>query len=145
MKLYVEIGAPSLKGKECSKEVFEVFSKVSFPCLIEFENFMPRDVAFPEVDGLFLRHVASLQDTKKTLLVADLSQLQRLSASVEAIAELNAYKKAMGFSVELPDPEPESAPAEEKVEIQTEEKVEVQAEEKPAVKRTRTKKTTTQE
>ncbi len=143
MKLYVEIGAPSMKGKECSKEVFEVFSKVSFPCLIEFENFMPRDVAFPEVDGLFLRHVASLQDTKKTLLVADLSQLQRLSASVEAIAELNAYQKAMGFSVELPDPEPEpeSAPAEET----TEEKVEVQVEEKPAVKRTRTKKTTTQE
>lgn len=143
MKLYVEIGAPSLKGKECSKEVFEVFSKISFPCQIEFENFMPRDVAFPEVDGLFLRHVASLQDTKKTLLVADLSQLQRLSASVEAIAELNAYQKAMGFSVELPDPEPEpeSAPAEET----TEEKVEVQAEEKPAVKRTRTKKTTSQE
>lgn len=151
--MFVEIGAPSITGRSANQDVEKVFGQAKFPLEITFENFMPRRVAFPEVPGLVLAHVAKLADTKITLLVRDFASLQRLASSVEAIAGLNSYAKAMTFTVEEPKPvEPkakEEPKAEEKKEevkeptvSKTETVEEVKEEPKPT-KTTRTRNKTT--
>ncbi len=145
--MFVEIGAPSLTGRSANQDVEKVFGQAKFPLEITFENFMPRRVAFPEVPGLVLAHVAKLEDTKITLLVRDFASLQRLASSVEAIAGLNSYAKAMTFTVEEPKPvEPKAEEKKEEVKEPTVSKTEtveeVKEEPKPA-KTTRNRKTTT--
>lgn len=144
--MFVEIGAPSLTGRSANQDVEKVFGQAKFPLEITFENFMPRRVAFPEVPGLVLAHVAKLEDTKITLLVRDFASLQRLASSVEAIAGLNSYAKAMTFTVEEPKPvEPEAKEKEEVKEptvSKTETVEEVKEEPKPT-KTTRTRNKTT--
>lgn len=145
--MFVEIGAPSLTGRSANQDVEKVFGQAKFPLEITFENFMPRRVAFPEVPGLVLAHVAKLADTKITLLVRDFASLQRLASSVEAIAGLNSYAKAMTFTVEEPKPvEPKAEEKKEEVKEPTVSKTEtieeVKEEPKPA-KTTRNRKTTT--
>lgn len=119
--MFVEIGAPSLTGRSANQDVEKVFGQAKFPLEITFENFMPRRVAFPEVPGLVLAHVAKLADTKITLLVRDFASLQRLASSVEAIAGLNSYAKAMTFTVEEPKPAEPKAKEEPKAEEKKEE------------------------
>lgn len=145
--MFVEIGAPSITGRSANQDVEKVFGQAKFPLEITFENFMPRRVAFPEVPGLVLAHVAKLEDTKITLLVRDFASLQRLASSVEAIAGLNSYAKAMTFTVEEPKPvEPKAEEKKEEVKEPTVSKTEtveeVKEEPKPA-KTTRNRKTTT--
>lgn len=119
--MFVEIGAPSITGRSANQDVEKVFGQAKFPLEITFENFMPRRVAFPEVPGLVLAHVAKLADTKITLLVRDFASLQRLASSVEAIAGLNSYAKAMTFTVEEPKPSEPEAKEEPKAEEKKEE------------------------
>ncbi len=143
--MFVEIGAPSLTGRSANQDVEKVFGQAKFPLEVTFENFMPRRVSFPEVPGLVLAHVAKLEDTKITLLVPDFATLQRLSSSVEAIAGLNSYAKAMTFTVEEPVEEKAEEPVEEAKEetvSKTETVEEVKEAAKPA-KTTRNRKTTT--
>lgn len=128
--MFVEIGAPSLTGRSANQDVEKVFGQAKFPLEVTFENFMPRRVSFPEVPGLVLAHVAKLVDTKITLLVPDFATLQRLASSVEAIAGLNSYAKAMTFTVEEPKEEPVEEKAEEPVEEVKEEPKAVEPEAK---------------
>ena len=65
--------------------------------------------------------MAKLADTKITLLVRDFASLQRLASSVEAIAGLNSYAKAMTFTVEEPKPAEPKAKEEPKAEEKKEE------------------------
>lgn len=145
--MFVEIGAPSLTGRSANQDVEKVFGQAKFPLEITFENFMPRRVAFPEVPGLVLAHVAKLADTKITLLVRDFASLQRLASSVEAIAGLNSYAKAMTFTVEEPKPvEPKAEEKKEEVKeptVSKTETVEEMKEEPKPAKTTRNRKTTT--
>lgn len=97
MRISVEIGAPSLTGRGANEAVSEAMKEAKFPLIVEFENLMPRNVAFPEVNGLYLKHVAALKDTKKRLTVVNFAQIQRVASSVESIAELNKYQRAMIF------------------------------------------------
>lgn len=149
MRISVEIGAPSLAKRGANEVVSEAFKDVEFPLDVEFKNFMPRNVSFPEIEGLYLKHVAALEGTKITLRVKNFDQLQRLTSSVEAIAELNKYNPAMGFSFNKADPvEPEETNAEAEAEAKAEAKAEVEAEAKEeaevkaATKRTTRRKTT---
>lgn len=136
--MFVEIGAPSITGRSANQDVEKVFGQAKFPLEITFENFMPRRVAFPEVPGLVLAHVAKLADTKITLLVRDFASLQRLASSVEAIAGLNSYAKAMTFTVE--EPKPAEPKAKEEPEAKEEPKAEEKKEEvkEPTVSKTET-------
>lgn len=146
--MFVEIGAPSLTGRSANQDVEKVFGQAQFPLEVTFENFMPRRVAFPEVPGLVLAHVAKLEDTKITLLVPDFATLQRLASSVESIAGLNSYAKAMTFKAEELVEEPKAVEpevkekAKEETVSKTETVEEVKETAKPA-KTTRNRKTTT--
>lgn len=92
----VQLGAPSLTGKDANDVVAEAFADATYPLKVEIVNLMPRNVTFPEVGGLFLRNVASGKpDVKGLATIVDHDQLQRLASSVEQIAELNKYASAL--------------------------------------------------
>ncbi len=91
----VELGAPSLTGKEAKTLVAQVFAEAKYPLKVQVTNLMPRDVSFPEVDGLFLRHCASDKGCQAVVLVDSHDKLQRLASSVVQIAELNRYPSAL--------------------------------------------------
>ena len=65
----VELGAPSLTGKDANDRVAEVFADAAYPLKVVVQNHMPQDVVFPEVEGLFLRHVANPKDSRKTVVM----------------------------------------------------------------------------
>lgn len=90
----VEIGAPSLTGKDANDLAAKEFAKAKYPLKLVATNLMPRDVAFPEVEGLFLRHAGNEVERTKEITVDSEDQLHRLVSSVEQIAELNGYGRA---------------------------------------------------
>lgn len=94
----VKLGAPSLTGKDANDLVAEVFADAAYPLKVVVQNHMPQDVVFPEVDGLFLRHVANAKDSQKTVVIADADLFQRLASSVEQIAELSRCELALTIS-----------------------------------------------
>lgn len=94
----VELGAPSLTGKDANDLVAEVFADAAYPLKVVVQNHMPQDVVFPEVEGLFLRHVANPKDSRKTVVIADHDLFQRLASSVEQIAELSRCELALTIS-----------------------------------------------
>lgn len=94
----VELGAPSLTGKDANDLVAEVFADAAYPLKVVVQNHMPQDVVFPEVEGLFLRHVANPKDSLKTVVIADHDLFQRLASSVEQIAELSRCELALTIS-----------------------------------------------
>lgn len=98
MNRVIELGAPSLTGKDCNDLVAEAFANAEYPLKVTIKNNMPRNVAFPEVDGLFLRHVADQQGSQTTVTIASHDLFQRFASSVEQVAELNGYKRALTLS-----------------------------------------------
>jgi len=109
-KRTVELGAPSLTGKDANDLVAEVFADAKYPLKVVVKNHMPRDVVFPEVDGLFLRHVGNQKDSQMTVEIASADLFQRLASSVEQVAELNGYELALTV-VEVAVASQASAPA----------------------------------
>jgi len=91
----VELGAPSLTGKDANDLVAKEFAKVKYPLSVVVTNHMPRDVVFPEVEGLHLRHTASAEGSQVTVEIASEELFQRLASSVEQIAEMNGYLLAL--------------------------------------------------
>ena len=98
MTKIVKLGAPSLTGKDANQLVAEAFADAKYPLTITVKNHMPRDVVFPEVPGLFLKHVANEKESVKTVKVASHDLFQRVASSIEQIAELNRYKLAVTIS-----------------------------------------------
>lgn len=98
MTKIVKLGAPSLTGKDANQLVAEAFADAKYPLTITVKNHMPRDVVFPEVPGLFLKHVANDKESAKTVKVASHDLFQRVASSIEQIAELNRYKLAVTIS-----------------------------------------------
>jgi len=94
----VTLGAPSLTGEDANLLVSALFADATYPLTVVIQNHMPRDVVFPEVGGLFLRHVANTADSQATVIIADHDQFQRLASSVAQIAELNGYAQALTIS-----------------------------------------------
>src|SRR5580765_2894792 len=98
MTKIVKLGAPSLTGKDANQLVAEAFADAKYPLTVTVKNHMPRDVVFPEVPGLFLKHVAHATESVKTVKVASHDLFQRVASSIEQIAELNRYKLAVTIS-----------------------------------------------
>jgi len=109
----VTLGAPSLTGEDANLLVSALFADATYPLTVTVQNHMPRDVVFPEVGGLFLRHVANAAGSQATVTIADHDQFQRLASSVAQIAELNGYAQALTISAAsgASNPEPESPEA----------------------------------
>ncbi|MCM1128957.1 MAG: HeH/LEM domain-containing protein [Alistipes senegalensis] len=103
MRKTIELGAPKLTGKDCNDLVAEAFSNAVYPLKVTFQNHAPRNVSLPEVDGLFLRHAASKEGTQATVMVASYDLFQRVTSSIEQIAELNGYEKAVTVSADVPE------------------------------------------
>lgn len=95
MTRIVELGAPSLTGKDANDLVAEEFATAKYPLEVVITNRMPRNVVFPEVEGLFLRHVGSATGNQQKVVIESHDQFQRLASSVEQIAELNSYEYAL--------------------------------------------------
>lgn len=95
----IDLGAPSLSGKDANDAVEQAFGKLAFPCDFLVKNLMPRDVVFPEVDGLFLKHCADLSGGQKQVTILSYELLQRLASSIEQIAELNGYAQALSLEI----------------------------------------------
>lgn len=98
------IGAPSLTGEDVHAEVKELFEAAKYPLTVTFTNSMPCAACFPEVDGLYLKHVAAADGQSRALAVPDYDTLQRVSSSIAQIAELNHYNPAMTLAATVEDP-----------------------------------------
>jgi hypothetical protein len=98
MTRIVKIGAPSLTGKDANKLVADAFAQSQYPLTLTIRNHMPRDVVFPEVPGLFLRHVAHAAESVATVQIASADVLARVTSSIEQVAELNRYRLAVTLS-----------------------------------------------
>jgi len=98
MTQVVKIGAPSLTGKDANKLVADAFADAQYPLTLTIKNHMPRDVVFPEVPGLFLRHVAHAAESMATVQIAGADVLARVTSSIEQVAELNRYRLAVTIS-----------------------------------------------
>lgn len=98
MTKIVKLGAPSLTGKDANQIVAEAFADAKYPLTVTVKNHMPRDVVFPEVPGLFLKHVSHATDSTKTVKIASHDLFQRVASSIEQIAELNRYAMAVTIS-----------------------------------------------
>lgn len=94
----VQLGAPSLTGKDCNDLVAETFADAKYPLNVLVQNHMPRDVVFPEAKGLFLRHVANPKESKASVVIDSHDLFQRLASSIEQVAELNGYELALTIS-----------------------------------------------
>lgn len=100
MSRVVQLGAPSLTGKDANELVSEVFGDAKYPLKVTVKNHMPMNVAFPEV-GLFLRHVSDPVGSQAVVDIAGADLFQRLVSSVEQVAELNRYEVALSISDEV--------------------------------------------
>ena len=96
----VKIGAPSLAGKDCTEDIKAAFEKSSYPLSVKVKNLMPRDACFPEVEGLWLTHVANPTKSEKTLEIKDYALFARLASSVSQVAEINNFNPAMEFTAD---------------------------------------------
>ncbi len=109
----MELGAPSLTGKDTNELAAREFDGAVFPLAVTITNHMPRDIALPEVDGLFLRHCAGREGVCKSVVLKSAEQLQRLASSVGQIAELNGYARALTIETagEIKKPVASATPA----------------------------------
>lgn len=98
MSRIVKLGAPSLTGKDANDLVAEVFGDAEYPLTVTVKNHMPTNVVFPEVPGLFLRHVANAEESQKTVVIESHDLFQRLASSIEQVASLNRYALALTIS-----------------------------------------------
>ena len=108
MKIIV-IGAPSMQ-ETVEQSIAEQLDGVEFPLDALVENRMPRDIALPEMKGLFLRHVCNNEGlSSQVVRIDDLSQIQRTAASIEQIAEMNKYQTAIIITIgDLAETNPDS-------------------------------------
>lgn len=90
----VELGAPSLTGKDANEQVAAEFGKAKYPVKVVVSNQMNRDVVFPEL-GLFLRHVAAADGVSSEVEIPSHEVFQRFASDVEQIAELNQCAQAL--------------------------------------------------
>jgi hypothetical protein len=110
MSKKVQLGAPSLNGKDANELVTAAFSGCLFPLQVIVTNLVAHALTFPEVAGL---HVAACTDADKravTVEIRDMDACQRLASSIEQIAELNHHETMLEIeAVEVAETFPEVA------------------------------------
>lgn len=110
------LGAPSLVGKDANDLGKDGFANAVYPIKMKITNHMPRDIALPEVRGLFLRSVFYPGDNQKIVEITTEDQMKRMISSVEQICELNQYEKALTIEeVEDADSDEQSGEASDSV------------------------------
>lgn len=77
------------------------FANETFPLVLVVTNKMPRNVVFPEVDGMVLRPVGGEQSSGR-FKVANLDVLKRFISSAAQVAELNADPEAIELAKDEP-------------------------------------------
>lgn len=90
----VELGAPSLTGKDANDLVANEFADAQYPLSVTITNHMPRDISLPEIN-VFLRHALNQEGTSAVVSIDSADLFQRVASSVEQIAELNKYTLAI--------------------------------------------------
>ena len=91
----VELGAPSLTGKDANDLVTNEFASAKYPLSVVVTNNMPCNAVFPEVADLFLSHCANPEGRVKAVVIDSMDAFQRLASSIEQIAELNGFASAL--------------------------------------------------
>ena len=94
----VDLGAPSLTGKDANDLVEKEFAKIKYPYKVVVTNHMPRNVVFPEVEGLQLSHCADEKGRQKEVEIGSEDQYKRLTSSIEQIADLIGY--VLGLTID---------------------------------------------
>lgn len=117
MTRQVVLGAPSLTEQDANDQVQKEFAKAKYPMRVLVINHMPRNVVFPEVEGLYLTHCADTEGEghRKEVTINNEDQLQRLASSIEQVAELNGYEKAIEL-IEVSPPAAKSSAKDKTVE-----------------------------
>lgn len=133
----LKIGAPSLNAGDAKKFLPEL-KALKYPIKAKVKNLMPRDVSFPEVRSLFLKHVANRDGrAEKEVSINSFSEFYRLISSVEQVSELNDFELAM--EIEVPELK-KSKPVEKTPEVEKEAETKAKAQPK---KTTAARKSTT--
>lgn len=88
------IGCPEISGKPAAELVSTEFAKVKYPLKVTVTNLMPRNLALPEITGLFLGSRLGDEHTK-TVEIPSEDAFYRLASSIEQIAQLNMYEAAV--------------------------------------------------
>lgn len=71
----------------------ELLEQSEFPLKLEVVNQMPRPVSFPDLQNLFLGHVAGKPESKTgTAVFRDVDQLHRFATDVQGLCEFNGFK-----------------------------------------------------
>lgn len=87
----IEVGA----GSDARRLVDETFAGAGYPLVVRVTNHMPRDVVFPEVQGLHLRHCAAAEGCEQVVSIPSEALFKRVASSIEQVATLNRYLKAV--------------------------------------------------
>lgn len=88
------------KKEANNAENLEVLHALKFPAEFTFENLTPRNLCFPEIQGLFMRSVTTPDGSNKVdVVVNDFSNLVNVCNSIWQIAELNKYDEAVKISI----------------------------------------------
>lgn len=87
----IEVGA----GSDARRLVDETFAGAGYPLVVRVTNHMPRDVVFPEVQGLHLRHCAAAEGCEQVVSIPSEALFKRVASSIEQVATLNRYPKAV--------------------------------------------------
>lgn len=88
------LGAPSLTGKDANDLVAAAFKAADFPLQMVFTNLAAHALSFPEIGGLHLKPCTHGDEATVVATVPNYDALQRLTSSIEQIAELN-HNEAM--------------------------------------------------
>lgn len=81
-------------------ENLEVLNALAFPAKFTFENLTPRNLCFPEIQGLFMRSVTTPDGSNKVeVSVNSFGNLVNVANSIWQIAELNKYDEAVKISI----------------------------------------------
>lgn len=71
----------------------ELLQQAEFPLKLQVVNQMPRPVSFPDLQNLFLGHVAGKPESKTgTAVFRDVDQLHRFATDVQGLCEFNGFK-----------------------------------------------------
>jgi hypothetical protein len=110
MKKTVQLGAPSLNGKDANELVTAAFADCRFPLQVVVTNLVAHALTFPEISGLYVAPCTDSEKCSVTVEIRDMDAFQRLASSIEQIAELNSHENMLEIkAVEVTETFPDDA------------------------------------
>jgi hypothetical protein len=106
----VQLGAPSLNGKDANELVTASFADCRFPLQVIVTNLVAHALTFPEISGLYVAPCTDAEKRSVIVEIKDMDAFQRLASSIEQIAELNRHETMLEIkAVEVVETFPEAA------------------------------------